>query len=133
MSAMRSFSQIPVRVKYFLAVDSYIPLEDEGVADPGDAGVNFQDGFQEIVVEGSITLDYVGFSSGDLLKDLGQQFTMVDINNNHIATYRKVQRVNGPASEGVGPALSPADGPFGTFFVKVWSADGQGVYVVRTG
>jgi hypothetical protein len=131
---LRSFSQIPVRTAFFLAFQAYIPSEQVGLVDPVDSAIVFPNGRPEsIVVVDSVTVNYVGFSEGDLLKDLGRQVILVNAAGVHEALYREVQRVNGAATEGVGGIVDPLDGPYGTFFVKVWSADGLGVKVLRTG
>ena len=128
---------MPARSRYFLAIDSYNPSGIiVGLGDPGDIAITFQNGASppgEFIVEGSVVMNYVAFSENDLLKDLGRSFTMIDTSNRHIARYRHVQRVNGPTTEGVGGIVDPADGAYGCFYVKVWSADGEGVIVVRTG
>lgn len=130
----RSFSQIPVRTAFFLAFQTYIPSEPVGLVDSTDSAIVFPNGRPESVVEAeSVTVNYVGFTQGDLLKDLGREVLLVSATGVHEALYREVQRVNGAATEGVGGIVDPADGPYGTFFVKVWSADGQGVKVLRTG
>ena len=133
-SVLRYHSQIPARIRYFLAVGSYIPSESEGFIDPGDSAITFPDGFTDsVILLESLTVNYVAFNAGELLKDLGRTVLVVDSENRHIAQYRQVQRINGVASEGVGGPSDPLDSAYGCFFVKVWSADGQGVYVVRTG
>jgi hypothetical protein len=130
----RSFSQIPVRTSFFLAFQTYIAPEQAGVIDSTDSAIVFPDARPESIVEvGSVTVNYVGFSQGDLLKDLGREVVLVDTAGVHQALYREVQRVNGATTEGVGGIVDPLDGPYGTFFVKVWSADGLGVKVLRTG
>jgi hypothetical protein len=62
---------------------------------------------------------------------MGRQITIYDDTTSaHVAIYREVQVVNGADTEGVGGS-SPAWGS--NYFVKVWSANGLGVAVVRTG
>lgn len=134
MSIRRAFSQVPVRIKYLIATASYIAPEPVGVIDTGDSAFTVDSGYPgAIVVEESITVNYVDFTQGELLKDLGRQVTLINTDGVHVALYREVQRVNGADTEGVGGLVDPADGPYGTFFVKVWSADGQGVKVARLG
>jgi hypothetical protein len=134
MSALRAPSQIGPRIKYLLTIAAYDPPEPEGDIDPGDSALTFDNGYPgAVVVEGSVVANYVDFAAGELLKDLGRQITLVDSAGKHLALYREVQRVNGASTEGVGGLVDPADGPYGTFFVEVWSADGQGVKVVRVG
>jgi hypothetical protein len=132
-SASRYPDQIPARVGYFRAIQSYISSEPVGSID-GDSAITFPNGYtSSIVLLDSIVVNYVDFAAGDLLKDLGRSVTIVDAEGRHIARYREVQRVNGSSTEGVGPIVDPLDSVYGCFFVKTWSADGQGVYVVRTG
>ena len=135
MSSARRFpDQIPARIRYFRAILSYDPPEPTGAIDPGDSAITFPNGYAaSIVREDSLTVNYVAFATGDLLKDLGRTVIIVDSEDRHLARYREVQRVNGTSTEGVGPVVDPLDSAYGCFFVKTWSADGQGVYVVRTG
>jgi hypothetical protein len=131
---MRALSQIPVRVQYLRAIQSYVPPELVGFIDPGDDGVTFTDGYTEsIILEESLRVNYVAFSAGDLLKDLGREVAVVNAEGAHVARYREVQRVNGLSTEGVDGPVDPQDSAYGCFFVKVWAADGSGVKVVRTG
>lgn len=133
-SVLRSHDLIPPQIRFFLATESYDPPEPTGFIDPGDSAITFPNGYPgTIVVEESMTVNYVAFSQGALLRDLGRTVVVVDSANRHIALYREVQRVNGASTEGVGGPVDPLDSAYGCFFVKVWSADGQGVYVVRTG
>ncbi len=125
---------IPSQVRYFITTDSYDAPPSPGEADTGDATLVFINGYPgSTIVEGSVTANYVSFDANVLLKDLGRSVTITDTEGTHIARYRQVQRVNGPTTEGVGPTVDPYDGPYGCFYVKVWAADGQGVYVARTG
>lgn len=133
-STLRKFSQIPVRIKYFLTLAEYDPAPPAEGVSYDDPALVFPGGYPgPIVGDGALGIvDYPGFAAGVLLKDLGRQVVIVDSMDRHIAVYREVQRVNGSGSEGVGPQVSP-DGPYGTFFVKVWAADGSNVLVARTG
>lgn len=130
---MRTFSQIPVRTKYFLTLEAYVPNPPTGVS-YDDPAIVFPNGYPGAILEdGALgVVEYPGFDAGVLLKDLGRQVVIVDASANHLAVYREVQRVNGPATEGVGAPVG-VDGPYGTFFVKVWAADGSNVLVARTG
>lgn len=122
-----------VRTRFFLTTQSYNAPPSPGYSDIGDATLAFPNGYPgTVVVEGSVTANYVSFFQGELLKDLGRQIKLVSSTGTHLATYREVQRVNGTSTEGVGPAQI-LDEAYGCFFVKVWSADGVGVNVVRTG
>lgn len=131
---MRAQSQIPVRVQYLRAIQSYVPTEPEGFIDPGDDAITFSSGYTDtIILEESLRVSYVAFAAGDLLKDLGREVVVVNAGGAYVARYREVQRVNGPSTEGVGGPVDPLDSAYGCFFVKVWAADGSGVKVVRTG
>lgn len=133
-SIIRRIPQTPARVKYFLATQDYEAPPSPGYVDPGDSTLVFIDGYPGFIVEEeSVSANYVSFLAGDLLKDLGREVVTVNSSGQRTARYREVQRVNGPTSEGVGDKVDPLDGDYGCFFVKVWSADGDGVYVVRTG
>ena len=133
-SLIRRIPQTPARVKYFLTLQDYFPPESEGSIDYGDPTLVFETGYPGFIVEeASVQAYYVQLNQGQLLKDLGREFVLVNSSGQHTARYREVQRVNGPTSEGVGDAVDVNDAEFGCFFVKVWSADGLGVFVVRTG
>jgi hypothetical protein len=133
-SVLRSYAQVPSQVRYFLTTDAYVAPGSPGVADVGDSTLVFIDGYPgSIIEEGSVVANYVSFGANELLKDLGRSVTITNAASAHIARYRQVQRVNGPTTEGVGPIVDTYDGSYGCFYVKVWSADGQGVLVVRTG
>ena len=144
-SVLRSYSQIPARIKYFIAIDTYT----EGRGGSGPTPFDFDSTIQLPSYPGPILTEdefnatyndpsgyvYPGLYFGELLKDMGQQFTITDENFNHRAIYRRVQRVRGITSEGVGG--SPV-GSWGTFYVKVWDADASPtldkvVVVARTG
>ena len=138
-SVLRSHLQIPSRIRYFVAILDYsggtgvIPNFDfdTTISLPTYPGpVLTLDAFTAAYPG---TYNYPALTTGDLLKDLGQQFTLTDANNNHRAIYRRVQRVQGVDSEGVGG--SSADS-WGSFYVKVWDADAslsEPVAVARTG
>jgi hypothetical protein len=140
---MRSFPQIPARIKYFIAIAEYF----EGRGGGGPTSFRYDATIQLPSYPGPILTEtefdaayndpsgylYPGLYQGELLKDMGQQFTITDDSFNHIAIYRRVQRVRGLPSEGVGG--SPGNS-WGTFYVKVWDADASSsepVYVARTG
>lgn len=131
-SVLRTYSQIPARIRYFVAIDTYDPSgELVGAPTDYDSGIIFDNYPGPVVKASSLPpVNYFPFSIGTLLKDLGQQVIMTDDNNNYTAIYRRVQLVNGADSEGVGG--SPADS-YGSFYVKTWAADGLGVLVTRTG
>jgi hypothetical protein len=131
-SLLRRIQETPARVRYFLALETYPPSEPEGAAGIDDPTLVFETYPGSILLENTVVAAYVPLTQHELLKDLGRQITIVNAAGQHIAKFREVQRVNGADTEGVGPATG-GDGPFGTFFVKVWSADGQNVLVVRTG
>ena len=123
----------PARTRFFLAVQGYTPTELQGAPTMEDITLAFPNGYPgSVLVENTFLAPYPAFSVNTLLKDLGRQIKLVSATGTHLATYREVQRVAGAGTEGVGPAQI-GDSAYGCFFVKVWSADGQGVYVVRTG
>ena len=136
-SVLKSYSQIPVRAKYLIViVDSNGGLE--GVGNDGvsafslDPGVLHDLGSMALagVVEDESTISFLRV--GDLFKDLGRQITILDTDGaTHLAVYRQVQLVDGPATEGVGGG--DANGFNANIFLRVWAADGKNVVVVRTG
>ena len=133
MSATRSFSQIPVRTAFFITTAAYNRGAGASL-DSEDTTLSFPNGYPgPIVVDGtSGSFIYPAVLQGELLKDMGRSMTIVDTTDKHLALFREVQRVNGAATEGVGPA-GVDDAAYGTFFIKTWSADGNGVIVVRVG
>lgn len=145
MSAIRSLAQIPPSVKYLEVVVnsgvydpsklySYPAFTLAGsVADLGGSIVDSNTVNQEISgtnIVNDIVLGTGGdYTVGTLFKDLGRQLLIVDARSNHIALFRQVQLVQGENTEGVG-GVAPS---WNCLFVKVWSADGKNVCVVRTG
>jgi hypothetical protein len=133
-SAIRTYAQIPARVKYFIWLNN----------DPNTNGIPAASAFQlnagayasigSMAVADAIdpvTTSPFGDVSPNLLKDMGRQITIVDADTKaHLAVYREVQNIDGIGSEGVGGSAPEWES---TYFVKVWSADGAGVEVVRTG
>jgi hypothetical protein len=129
---MRSFSQIPVRTAFLMATEAVV--RGSGVPSADDSTLSFPDGYPgSIIVDGALGAQvYPAVAQGELLKDMGRSITIVNDAGAHLALYREVQRVLGSGSEGVG-AAGVDDGAYGTFFIKVWSADGNGVVAVRIG
>ena len=134
MSSLRSFSQIPVRTTFFIATEDY--SGNSGVTlDSGDITLSFPNGYPgPIVVDGtSGSFIYPLVKKGRPLKDMGRSMTIVDTTGKHLAVFREVQRVYGAATEGVFSGGEAGDAAYGTFFIKTWSADGNGVIVARLG
>jgi hypothetical protein len=139
---MRSYAQIPARVKYFFVLDTVNPATDifspSFTYRPAIILPSLPSPVQTEEEFISTYSDPSGYSvpevlGGQILKDLGQQFIITDPNYNQRAIYRRVQKVNGINSEGVGG--SRADG-WGTFYVKVWDSDPASTYLIvvtRTG
>lgn len=133
-SALRTYAQIPARVKYFLWLNndpslSPIPEASAFQLNAGDyAAIGSMAAADAIV---PVTTRPFAALDSALLKDMGRQITIVDADTKaHLAVYREVQIVDGVGSEGVGGSAPEWES---TYFVKVWSADGAGVEVVRTG
>jgi hypothetical protein len=133
-SLLRTYAQIPARVKYFLWLNnepntSAIPAASAFQLTAGDYAT-----ISSMSTAGAIdpvSTNPFGDVAPGLLKDMGRQITIYDASTSaHRAIYREVQIVDGVGSEGVGGS---APGWNSTYFVKVWSADGMGVEVVRTG
>lgn len=135
---LRTYSQIPVRAKYLLAVADYAapvapyPAPSTTSAFTLDAGEHFyvtSVSKDDYIKTGPHGYAPASISATDLYKDMGRQIVIYDDDRNHVAVFRQVQFVNGPTTEGV---CSAAD-RCATTYIKVWSADGDGVVVVRTG
>jgi hypothetical protein len=148
-SAIRKFSQIPVRTKYLLGFGvTSDASENDNAAVFGDAGasvIRVTNGaflsigaittIADIALVGASIRPYLPSTSitGKLFKDLGRSVTVYDptvYGDPHIAVYRECQLVNGAANEGVSEN-SPLYGA--DYYVRVWAADGTGVAVARTG
>jgi hypothetical protein len=137
-SVLRSYAQIPATVKYFIygndAVAGDMPTGSATILAAGDyAEIGSMISLADFTALTTVIQTPSDLAPGALLKDMGRQITFYDgtvAGKPHVAVYREVQRVNGSDSEGVGGAA----GVWGsTYFVKVWSADGTGVNVFRTG
>ena len=134
-SATRSFAQIPARVKYFL-FDSTAATSDEPVPTTSIFTLpvgTYADLTSMATAEevNDVANTDPSFPATNLLKDMGRQITIYDpATSAHLAIYREVQVVNGVGSEGVGGSAPDWQS---NYFVKVWSADGEGVVVMRTG
>jgi hypothetical protein len=142
-SVLRSYAQIPARVKYFIA------LETKSASNGNNLSPNFVypatirlPTYPSPVLTESELLDAFDDPAGytfpaigtGLLKDLGQQFIVTDADYNYRAIYRRVQYVNGENSEGVGG--HPTTNGWNTFYVKTWDSDAttpNPVIVARTG
>jgi len=116
-STTSAYAQIAGRVKFFLVTT--------------DISGYIVDGLDTVTtVNPSITNDGTvrNVPIGSLLKDLGRQIVVYSDatpGSLHTAVYRQVLLVDGQTSEGVS-SQAP-------FYVKVFSAAGTGVGVVRTG
>jgi hypothetical protein len=137
-SVLRSFTQIPARIKYFLVLETIYGIREMSftyrsalILPSLPAPIQTQTEFTGTYNDPS---GYVipDVAAGQLLKDLGQQFTITDANFNHRAIYRRVQPVRGVDSEGVGGSSGDS---WGTFYVKVWDSDASSypIVVTRTG
>ena len=135
MSVARSFSQIPVRTKFFITTAAYGGGVGQQI-DYEDSTLSFPNGYPGSIVltgtTGPQSFVYPAVEQGKILKDMGRSMTIVDSTGAHLAVFREVQRVNAADTEGVGPADTD-DAAYGTFFIKTWSADGNGVIVARLG
>lgn len=139
-SVLKSYSQIPVRVKYLIPVADYDGSK-VGVGANGtsafyaDAGAYLSLGSialaDDVVAATGYTV--MTLDAGELYKDMGRQITIVDTDGagaKHLAVYRQVQYMGGVASEGVEDA---APSYYAHIFLRVWAADGKNVVVARTG
>lgn len=141
-SILRTFSQIPSQIRYFLGVEggyftdgndvvtnecSIIRLNN-GQAYPGAIALAAD---LDPIFDDSLTGGGGQPMTGKLYKDMGRSITVVDSAGRHISVYRNVQFVNGPGSEGVG-GISPTW--ISNIYVLVWSAGNPDhVVVARTG
>lgn len=125
-SAYSSFSQIGPRIGYFIGISqdiSYNIITTFNLIEGKEANATMtQAEFEAAFGQGSSS------APSGLFKDMGKTVTLIGDNGLHVATFRKVQIVNGPDSEGV-----PSD--YGITYVCTWSADPNTytVQVVRTG
>jgi hypothetical protein len=134
-STLRKFSQIPVRDKYLLAIADYDPVgtpvpsaTSAFTLAPG-AHINVTSIAMDLDVQDVGSYAPASVSATELYKDLGRQIVIFDANHNHVAVFRQVQLVSGVGTEGVCPLSDRC----ANIYVKVWSADGTGVVVARTG
>jgi hypothetical protein len=135
-SALRFKSQISSNVRYLLSFESIPPSDvsaSVGVAftvPPGTFGSS------DLVSDFAIGTDYdsVAYNllSGQLYKDMGRQLIILEpAGTKHLAIYRQVQFVSGATTEGV--SGSAANGYNTNIYIKTWSADGNNIFVTRTG
>lgn len=137
-SVLRTHAQIPVRAKYLVwgAADisnGAVPVASAFQLSANVYGVAGGVGSMATAAEITDADGYEEVTSfpTNLLKDMGRQITVYHSTSKlHLAVYREVQVVNGSGSEGVGGSSPDWDS---TYFVKVWSADGDYVNVTRTG
>jgi hypothetical protein len=121
----------PVRTKFFLAV-----TDTSGNGTAGDTAVDMAVGDNMSIMTASEFTSAAGsttISTGNLLRDMGRQITVIDTDGNHLYKYRNVQRINatGAGAEGVPSNYNTAAS---NVYVLVWSADSSKVpVVIRTG
>jgi hypothetical protein len=143
-SVTRKFSQIPVRVKYLLglpgasASTSSVPSDNSAFTLSPGAHLDLGSIATNADISGTgVALGFASYTdlSGALFKDMGRQLVIYDpATAEHIAVFRQVQRVQGATTEGVGvSAPTTPETYLANIYVKVWSADGTDVVVVRTG
>jgi hypothetical protein len=118
-SVLKSYGQIDPDVKYMIALSGAIGYEFDSRA---DALTQMTD------AEFSDATTTTSDVSGAYLKDMGHSIVTYASASSplHTAVYRAIQIVDGSETEGV-PST------YRVIYVKVWSADGQGVKVIRTG
>jgi hypothetical protein len=129
-SVIRRVSQIPVRTKYLLAVDT-----DTAAANAADSpAFQLESDASWPATVGTVAMPAsvvnsnaipLGITAGALYRDLGRQIIVADIEGKHLAHYRAAQLVSGAGSEGVGA--------FTEIYLRVWGANGENVRVARTG
>lgn len=122
-SALRSFSQIPVRSKFLIALAdiSGNDLSGDSIVD----GASWPYSADSIVdVSQLADLTQVSATKGDLFRDLGRQITVVN-GSAHVALYREAMPMKNALNEGVDGNAS--------VWLRVWAANGSGVNVARLG
>jgi hypothetical protein len=125
-SALRSLSQIPVRSKFFIAIQDASGNElTESIVDGASWPYN-GDSIVDVSQLGALT--QVAATAGDIFRDLGRQILVVS-GSAHVALYREAMPQKGVGSEGI----SSATFPNGSVWLRVWAADGSGVKVARLG
>jgi hypothetical protein len=141
-SVLASYRQIPARNKFFVVVvagggsQSANPSDWQAFMDSSSNGIPTS--LDRVVTDAQLSpyVDLLVLSQNSLLKDLGREIHIYDdaladatltSNWTKLAIFRNVQLQNGATSEGA--SGDDAD----SFWVKVWSADGTGVIVARTG
>lgn len=129
-SIIRRISQIPVRTKYLLVVQT-----DTASANPSDSPAFVLDSTASwpatvgtVAIPESVVNDNAvarGVAEGSLYRDLGRQIIIADESGMHLAHYRAALLMSNAAAEGVGA--------FTEVYLRVWAADGDNVRVARTG
>jgi hypothetical protein len=121
---LRQISQIPATIQYLqtiVATNAWVP--------------NARVKVESIVTESAFAAGFSGIAditTGNLLRDMGKSFTLVDSKGVHVATLRLVQIVLGGGSEGV-PVNYDGNGQF---YVSTWTTNPVSSYnvtVTRTG
>ncbi len=112
----------PARAKYFICVVAGVDTQAEGVVTV-NAGYSLesvmtQTNFDAATDDSAVTLN-------GLYRDLGREVIVTDDEGIHTEKWRQVIPVANAAAEGVASTAS--------LYVRVWSAAGTGVPVVRTG
>ncbi len=136
---MRAHAQIPARIKFLLVVNpegeiAGLPSDDlvnaftvDSLPVTGTAGVTNGTFFTDVDISGAPNYVVVELNPGFLYRDLGKQLTIINPTTKaHLAYFRLARIQNSATTEGVDFADSNT-------WIKVWSATGQGVAVVRTG
>jgi hypothetical protein len=136
-SVGRQFSQIDVRVRYFIGLGAGSFTEGSVVSDESSAIILNSDaaypGATGLAADLDDIFDDTGLQplSGKLYKDMGRSITVIDSDGKHVSLYRNVQLVNGSGSEGVGGS-SPSYQA--NIYLLVWSAaNPDHVAVARVG
>lgn len=132
-SVLRSFSQIPSRVKFLIVTNATV---DAAGTIPSQDNLEAFDLSGNTLTGGSIQTDtevnsQTGFRGlelvqGYLYRDLGKQLVIKNASNAHLAIFRLARLQNAVTNEGVNLADN-------NIWIKVWSASGGGVVVSRTG
>jgi hypothetical protein len=141
-SVLRRYDQISPRIRYFLVtVDPADAPDSSGnLSSPEVFAFDVSQGLLDpVTMVADISLNdltpgappvAVDLTVGELYRDLGRSIYVINplgAGGLQVAIFRQVMPVSGSISEGI-----PAD-VTNSRYIKVWAANGGGVYVTRTG
>jgi hypothetical protein len=127
-SALRSFSQIPVRSKFLVAIAADVSgaTASECSAITLNAAWPYDIGTIVAAADVDAAGTQVDYAAGDLFRDLGRQIMIVDDMGAHVALYREAMPQANAEAEGIATIG-------GSVWLRVWAANGVGAHVARLG